>query len=76
MLKGSGDLNFKEFIEVIGVFYFLVYVIKIMFKKGIVLEGYFDYMVFFLEGIWDKGEKSKGLDVFIKEDLIYIIMIC
>lgn len=44
-------------------------------KKGIVPEGYFDYTVFPLEGIWDKGEKSKGLDVLIKEDLIYTIMI-
>lgn len=75
MLKGSGDPNSKEFIEAIGVLYSLAYAIKTMPKKGIVPEGYFDYTVFPLEGIWDKGEKSKGLDVLIKEDLIYTIMI-
>ena len=75
MLKGSGDPNSKEFTEAIGVLYSLAYAIKTMPKKGIVPEGYFDYTVFPLEGIWYKGEKSKGLDVLIKEDLIYTIMI-
>ncbi|HCQ5551261.1 TPA: GyrI-like domain-containing protein [Clostridioides difficile] len=75
MLKGNGDPNSKEFTEAIGVLYSLAYAIKTMPKKGIVLEGYFDYTVFPLEGIWDKGEKSKCLDVLIKEDLIYTLMI-
>ncbi|AVD37246.1 GyrI-like domain-containing protein [Clostridioides difficile] len=75
MLKGNGDPNSKEFTEAIGVLYSLAYAIKTMPKKGIVPEGYFDYTVFPLEGIWDKGEKSKCLDVLIKEDLIYTLMI-
>ncbi|WP_107572094.1 GyrI-like domain-containing protein [Clostridioides difficile] len=75
MLKGNGDPNSKEFTEAIGVLYSLAYTIKTMPKKGIVPEGYFDYTVFPLEGIWDKGEKSKCLDVLIKEDLIYTLMI-
>ncbi len=75
MLKGNGDPNSKAFTEAIGVLYSLAYAIKTMPKKGIVPEGYFDYTVFPLEGIWDKGEKSKCLDMLIKEDLIYTIMI-
>ncbi|EGT2204505.1 hypothetical protein DFW37_01915 [Clostridioides difficile] len=75
MLKGNGDPNSKEFTEAIGVLYSLAYAIKTMPKKGIVPEGYFDYTVFPLEGIWNKGEKSKCLDVLIKEDLIYTLMI-
>ncbi len=75
MLKGNGDPNSKAFTEAIGVLYSLAYAIKTMPKKGILPEGYFDYTVFPLEGIWDKGEKSKCLDMLIKEDLIYTIMI-
>ncbi|EQF23421.1 gyrI-like small molecule binding domain protein [Clostridioides difficile CD160] len=75
MLKGNGDPNDKEFTEAIGVLYSLAYAIKSMPKKGIVPEGYFDYTVFPLEAIWDKGEKSKYSDILIKEDLIYTMMI-
>lgn len=75
MLRGSGDPNDKEFTEAIGVLYSLAYAIKSMPKKGIVPEGYFDYTVFPLEAIWDKGEKSKCSDILIKEDLVYTMMI-
>ncbi|MDI0266137.1 GyrI-like domain-containing protein [Clostridioides difficile] len=75
MLRGSGDPNDKEFTEAIGVLYSLAYAIKSMPKKGIVPEGYFDYTVFPLEAIWDKGEKSKYSDILIKEDLVYTMMI-
>ncbi|MDB3086301.1 hypothetical protein C4097_17670 [Clostridioides difficile] len=75
MLRGSGDPNDKEFTEAIGVLYSLAYAIKTMHKKGIVPEGYFDYTVFPLEAIWDKGEKSKYSDILIKEDLVYTMMI-
>ncbi|NMS88487.1 hypothetical protein HGQ85_01015 [Clostridioides difficile] len=75
MLRGGGDPNDKEFTEAIGVLYSLAYAIKTMPKKGIVPEGYFDYTVFPLEAIWDKGEKSKCSDILIKEDLIYTMMI-
>lgn len=75
MLRGSGDPNDKEFTEAIGVLYSLAYAIKTMPKKGIVPEGYFDYTVFPLEAIWDKGEKSKYSDILIKEDLVYTMMI-
>ena len=53
----------------------MAYAIKTMPKKGIVPEGYFDYTVFPLEAIWDKGEKSKYSDILIKEDLVYTMMI-
>lgn len=75
MLRGSGDPNDKEFTEAIGVLYSLAYAIKTMHKKGILPEGYFDYTVFPLEAIWDKGEKSKYSDILIKEDLVYTMMI-
>lgn len=75
MLRGSGDPNDESFTESIGILYSLAYAIKTMPKKGIVPEGYFDYTVFPLEAIWDKGEKSKYSDILIKEDLIYTMMI-
>ena len=41
-------------------------------KKGIIPDGYFDYTVFPLEGIWEKEDESEPLN---KDKLIYTIMI-
>lgn len=75
MLEGKGDPNDKEFSERVGVLYSVAYAIRMMPKTGYTPEGYFEYTVYPLEGIWDltdKGRKSSTLD---KDELVYTIMI-
>lgn len=44
-------------------------------KKGIIPEGYYEYTVFPLEGIWDLDEEGRKLDYLDKDHLVYKIMI-
>lgn len=75
MIDGKGNPNNAEFSEAIGVLYSLSYTIKMLPKKGIVPEGYFDYTVFPLEGVWDLAEEARSLSSLDKNSLIYTIMI-
>ena len=77
MIKGKGNPNDEEFSEAIGVLYSLSYAIKMMPKNGVTPDGYIDYTVFPLEGVWDISEKGKlklqgTLD---KNEFLYNIMI-
>ena len=74
-LKGTGNPNSEEFSERVGVLYSLSYTIKMMPKKGINLNGYFDYVVYPLEGIWDLDEEGRKKEEFDKNNLVYNIMI-
>jgi hypothetical protein len=75
MVRGKGNPNSEGFADAIGVLYSLSYAIKMMPKKGITPEGYFDYTVYPLEGIWDLAEEARGLDYLDKNQLIYTLMI-
>ncbi len=71
-VAGQGNPNDDDFAQVIGVLYSLAYAIKMLPKQGVMPAGYFDYTVFPLEGIWQKGQVSEVLD---KDKLIYTMMI-
>lgn len=58
-----------------GVLYSISYAVKMMPKSGGTPEGYFDYTVFPLEGVWDISEKGKQENNLDKNELIYTIMI-
>lgn len=75
MIKGKGNPNNKEFSEKVGVLYSLAYAIRMMPKQGYTPEGYFEYTVYPLEGIWDLTEEGKKLDTLNKDELLYTIMI-
>lgn len=75
MISGKGNPNSDEFSEAIGVLYSLSYGIKMLPKKGISPEGYFEYSVYPLEGLWDLTEEGKKSETLMKEELIYTIMI-
>jgi len=75
MIKGTGNPNSEEFSERIEVLYSLAYSVKMMPKKGYNPEGYFEYTVYPLEGIWDLTEKGKKLETLSKNELLYTIMI-
>jgi hypothetical protein len=74
-IKGKGNPNSDDFGLRIEVLYGLSYAIRMMPKKGFTPEGYFEYVVYPLEGIWDLTEKGRLSDVLIKEDFLYTIMI-
>jgi hypothetical protein len=76
-IKGEGNPNDDRFREYIEVLYALSYAIKMSPKKGIEPEGYFDYTVYPLEGVWDiKEEAKKSFNGTInKDDLVFTLMI-
>ncbi|MTI71594.1 MAG: hypothetical protein FH751_15210 [Firmicutes bacterium] len=74
-IKGKGNPNSEGFSEKIAVLYSLAYAVRMMPKKGYTPEGYFEYTVYPLEGIWDLTEEGKQLDTLNKDELVYTIMI-
>ena len=68
-IKGKGNPNEADFSERIGVLYSLAYAVRMMPKSGFTPEGYFEYTVYPLEGVWD------NCDVADKSSYIYTIMI-
>ncbi len=75
MISGKGNPNSEEFSEKIGVLYSLAYAVRMMPKQGFTPEGYFEYTVYPLEGIWDLTEEGRKLDTLNKDELVYTIMI-
>ncbi|MBC1474064.1 hypothetical protein HB852_05510 [Listeria grandensis] len=69
---GKGNPNAPAFSELVTALYATSYAIKMMPKKGITPDGYYDYTVFPLEGFWSLEKGSLVLD---KEKLIYKLMI-
>ncbi|GLX70875.1 GyrI-like domain-containing protein [Paenibacillus glycanilyticus] len=74
-LHGSGNPNHAAFEEAVGVLYSLSYAIRMMPKKGVTPEGYYEYTVFPLEGVWDLEEEARGAAVLDKDKLVYTLMI-
>ena len=76
-IEGQGNPNSEVFSEYVGVLYSLSYAVKMSYKKGIEPDGYFDYTVYPLEGIWDIKDNAKVnyTGIINKEDLIFKLMI-
>jgi hypothetical protein len=74
-LKGKGNPNSEEFQDCVGALYALSYAIRMMPKKGMNPEGFFEYTVFPLEGVWDLDEEGRKMEVLNKDRLVYKIMI-
>jgi len=75
MIEGKGNPNNEEFANKIEVLYSLSYAIRMMPKQGYTPEGYFEYTVYPLEGVWNLTEEGRNLDILNKDELIYTIMI-
>lgn len=75
MISGKGNPNDEEFSEKIGVLYSLAYAVRMMPKKGYTPEGYYEYTVYPLEGLWDLTEEGRQSDTLNKNELLYTIMI-
>lgn len=75
MISGKGNPNDDEFSEKIGALYSLAYAVRMMPKQGYTPDGYFEYTVYPLEGIWDLTEEGRQSDTLNKDELLYTIMI-
>lgn len=75
MIDGTGNPNSKQFSERIEVLYSLSYAIRMMPKQGYTPEGYFEYTVYPLEGLWDLTDKGRKQKILDKDELLYTIMI-
>lgn len=75
IISGKGNPNDEEFSEKIGILYSLAYAVRMMPKQGYTPDGYFEYTVYPLEGIWDLTENGKQSNTLNKDDLLYTIMI-
>lgn len=76
-IKGQGNPNDDHFPDYIAVLYSLSYAVRMSPKKGIAPEGYFEYTVYPLEGVWDiKDEAKDNYDGTLnKDDLLFNLMI-
>jgi hypothetical protein len=74
-LTGKGNPNSEAFKESVGALYALSYAIRMLPKKGTTPEGYFEYTVFPLEGVWDLDEVGRQLEQLDKDRLVYKLMI-
>lgn len=74
-INGKGNPNDGDFGERVGVLYSLAYAVRMMPRNGFTPEGYFEYTVYPLEGLWDLSDAGKNASTFNKDDLIYTIMI-
>lgn len=76
-ISGKGNPNDGIFGEYISVLYSLSYAVKMLPKSGVIPEGYFDYVVYPLEGVWDITKSAKEtLNYSLnKDDLVYDLMI-
>lgn len=59
MVDGSGDPNGEDFSRAVEALYSLCYAVKMSYKSDDVPEGYYEYTVFPLEGVWDLVDRTK-----------------
>lgn len=74
-ITGKGNPNNEDFKNRIEVLYSLSYAIRMMPKSGYTPEGYFEYTVYPLEGLWSLTEAGQKKDELDKDELLYKIMI-
>jgi hypothetical protein len=77
-LYGEGNPNSAPFLECISALYSVAYGIKMTLKKeSIRPEGYCDFTVYPLEGIWDITDAAKQTynGTLNKDDLVFTLMI-
>lgn len=72
VLDGVGNPNHVAFADDIEALYSLSYGIKMLPKKGVAPNGYFDYTVYPLEALWKQIEHTEQFD---KNNLQYRVMI-
>lgn len=72
--KGNPNVEDSEYKQSIGLLYAIAFTIKMSKMGSHRIDGYFDYVVPPLEGLWWQ-ENTKGIDYSRKEDFHFISMI-
>ncbi|WP_075619714.1 GyrI-like domain-containing protein [Paenisporosarcina indica] len=72
---GKGHPDSEAFSLNIELLFALSYSIRMMQKNGVTPEGYYEYTVYPLEGIWDLSEEGRKLDYLDKNHFVYQLMI-
>jgi len=75
MIEGKGNPNSQDFSDRVEVLFSLAYAVKMMPKQAYTPEGYFEYTVYPLEGLWDLTDRGRESDTLDKDELLYTIMI-
>ena len=73
VLSGQGNPNDAFFSEYIGALYAVSYAVRMSYKNSDVPEGYYEYTVYPLEGVWDFIDPN--LKQFNKNNLKFDLMI-
>ncbi len=73
VINGEGDPNGEEFALATAALYSFSYTVKMSYKSKEIPEGFYDYTVFPLEGVWDLVDKIKPITD--KSNYAYSIMI-
>ena len=73
-IKGNPNEENGEYKSSIGLLYGIAFTIKMSYKGTHKIEGFFEYVVPPLEGLWWQ-ENTQGLDYARKEDMHFISMI-
>lgn len=73
MVRGEGNPNGEGFSEAVEALYSFSYAVKMSYKGSEAPEGYYEYTVFPLEGVWDLIDKSKPSTD--KDNYKYTVMI-
>jgi hypothetical protein len=73
IIDGEGDPNGEEFSLATAALYGFSYAVKMSYKSKEVPNGFYDYTVFPLEGVWDLVDKTKSISD--KSNFAYSIMI-
>ena len=77
-IRGAGSPSADSFTDKVGALYALAYTIKMAPKKmQIPPDGYLDFTVYPLEGVWDINDEAKAryAGEVNKEDFVYHLMI-
>lgn len=76
-IQGQGNPNDKFFGDYIQVLYALSYAVKMSPRQDKTPEGYFEYTVFPLEGVWDILDEAKAdfTGTIDKNTLVFKLMI-
>lgn len=74
-VRGKGHPDSEAFSLNIELLYALSYSIRMMPKNGVTPEGYYEYTVYPLEGIWDLSEEGRKMDYLEKNHFVYQLMI-
>ena len=73
MIDGTGDPNKAEFSDVVSALYSFSYTLRMSYKNNCAPEGFYEYTVFPLEGMWDLMDKA--VSASDKSNFEYTIMI-